>query len=91
MKGPLLSALFFRLRPLIPFSALRLAATKKAVLTVTGKSQLLQDSAEGVKQAQVSADLELKLALRAPYVAPLNILQVSCGTREWYWRVEGGH
>ena len=57
---------------------------------MTGKSQLLQDSAEGVKQAQVSADLELKLALRAPYVAPLNILQVrggcgECGERSEIW------
>ena len=29
-------------------------------------------------QAQASADLDLKITLRAPYVAPLNILQCLC-------------
>ena len=56
----------------------RLASTKKVVLCVTGRSQLLQESAEGVKQAQATADLDLKITLRAPYVAPLNILQCLC-------------
>ena len=100
----------------------RLASTKKAVLTVTGKSALLESESDNVQQVPTlneplgacplerdstacfnepghvnsvsdlsvrpsdddapflvqASMLELKIALRAPYVAPLNILQCLC-------------
>jgi phosphoenolpyruvate carboxylase len=57
----------------------KLLIAKKAVLTVSGKSVLLQEGtgSESKKMAQ-AADLEVKISLRAPYVAPLNILQCIC-------------
>lgn len=55
----------------------RLKTTKQAILAVINKASLLGAALEGSKN--VTAKLDEKLRLRAPYVAPLNILQVSIG------------
>lgn len=52
----------------------RLKTTKQAILAVINKASLLGAALEGSNNA--TAKLDEKLRLRAPYVAPLNILQV---------------
>lgn len=54
----------------------RLLDTKQTILVVAGKATLL----EGYKGVSLhaTADLSVKLSLRAPYVAPLNIMQCLC-------------
>eukprot|EP00798_Chlamydomonas_sp_ICE-L_P012452 gene12452-15657_t len=60
----------------------RLTTTRKTILTISSKTKLLE--ADGVVLGKVVSnqrptELETKLALRAPYVAPLNILQMEQG------------
>lgn len=47
------------------------AATKAQVLAITRQKDLLEGAASGA-----SPELDEKIRLRAPYVAPLNVLQV---------------
>eukprot|EP00879_Flechtneria_rotunda_P028011 GHRR01030085.1.p1 GENE.GHRR01030085.1~~GHRR01030085.1.p1 ORF type:complete len:176 (+),score=45.72 GHRR01030085.1:424-951(+) len=49
----------------------KFAATKTQVLEIVRHQDLLQDPADGA-----SPELNEKIRLRAPYVAPLNVLQV---------------
>ncbi|MEW5318243.1 MAG: hypothetical protein WDW38_009481 [Sanguina aurantia] len=51
----------------------KLKTTKQAILAVINKASLLGAALEGSNNA--TAKLDEKLRLRAPYVAPLNILQ----------------
>lgn len=58
----------------------RLQMSKDTVLRLCKKSELLENtgSINGPGYNQVTGNLDVKLALRAPYVAPLNILQCLC-------------
>jgi hypothetical protein len=49
----------------------KFAATKAQVLAIVRQQELLEDPGNGA-----SPELDEKLRLRAPYVAPLNVLQV---------------
>ena len=58
---------------LLPLPARRLAKTQQNILIVVRKSVLL----EGNTPSQMSTpNLDEKIRLRSPYVAPLNVLQV---------------
>jgi phosphoenolpyruvate carboxylase len=52
----------------------KFAATKAQVLAIVRQQELLEDPSNGA-----SPELDEKLRLRAPYVAPLNVLQVRGG------------
>ena len=84
----------------------RLVSTKQAILRVAGKSELLQahrcnsigsrmsssgGGAAGAAQFS-TPNLDVKIHLRAPYVAPLNIMQCIClkAIREFQGRVDRG-
>jgi hypothetical protein len=54
----------------------RLGIAKTAVLKVGKKDNLLDAGSSIAGSNQSQQDLDIKLGLRAPYVAPLNILQV---------------
>lgn len=59
----------------------KFAATKAQVLAIVGRQDLLEDAASGA-----SPELDEKIRLRAPYVAPLNVLQVQwiCSCSCWF-------
>ncbi|WIA14756.1 hypothetical protein OEZ85_003241 [Tetradesmus obliquus] len=58
----------------------KFGATKAQVLAIVRQDELLEDPSNGA-----SPELDEKIRLRAPYVAPLNVLQVQtlCNLREF--------
>jgi hypothetical protein len=57
----------------------KFAATKAQVLAIVRQQELLEDP-----KNSASPELDEKLRLRAPYVAPLNVLQVNGVTKLLY-------
>ena len=70
--------------PACPPPPPRLASTRASVLQVASKKTLL----EGLRGGAISTShLDVKIGLRAPYLAPLNILQVGgCACVRFSWR-----
>jgi len=54
----------------------RLSSTKSVILQIASKTHLLEPMLGGTSPS--TPNLDIKIRLRAPYVAPLNILQCTC-------------